>query len=123
MDKVFDRGLRAFRDPPAGSAAAYPVTLGYEMVSEVVEVAPDVTDVKIGDLRRAPHPHQEWTRSWTWPASLATACRCGGCLAETDERLERALFISLVAAVALQAVHDAEVELGNRVRRPPGWAP
>ena len=29
-DKVFDRGPCAFVHPPAGSAAAYPVTLGYE---------------------------------------------------------------------------------------------
>ena len=41
-DKVFDRGLRAFVEPPAGSAATYPVTLGYEMVGKVTEVAPDV---------------------------------------------------------------------------------
>ena len=27
-DKVFDRGLRAFVEPPAGSVATYPVTLG-----------------------------------------------------------------------------------------------
>ena len=38
-DKVFDRGLRAFVAPTAGSALAYPVTLGYEMVREVVEEA------------------------------------------------------------------------------------
>ena len=45
-DKVFDRGLRAFVHPHAGSnGSAYPVTLGYEMVSEVVEVAPGVTAV------------------------------------------------------------------------------
>ena len=61
MDKVFDRGLRAFVTPQAGSAAAYPVTLGYEMVSEVVEVAPDVTDVKVGDLVHTGTPHQEET--------------------------------------------------------------
>src|SRR5215217_8029748 len=49
-DKVFDRGLRAFVAPPAGSVSAYPVTLGYEMVSEVVEVGSAVTEVQIGDL-------------------------------------------------------------------------
>ncbi|HEV2872407.1 MAG TPA: oxidoreductase, partial [Actinomycetota bacterium] len=43
-DKVFDRGLRAFVEPPAGSAATYPVTLGYEMVGKVTEAAPDVTE-------------------------------------------------------------------------------
>jgi hypothetical protein len=34
-DRVFDRGLRAFVAPPAGSVSAYPMTLGYEMVSAV----------------------------------------------------------------------------------------
>ena len=76
-DKVFDRGLRAFVEPPAGSAAAYPVTLGYEMVAEVLEVAPDVTEVAVGDQVHTGTPHQ--------------------------------------AAVALQAVHDAEMKLGDAV--------
>ena len=60
-DKVFDRGLRAFVEPPAGSAATYPVTLGYEMVGEVTEVAPDVTAVAVGDLVHTGTPHQEET--------------------------------------------------------------
>lgn len=111
MDKVFDRGLRAFVTPPAGSAAAYPVTLGYEMVSEVVEVAPDVTDVKVGDLVHTGTPHQEET-VLDVATSLATTYPL--VVLPTDERLERALFISL-AAVALQAVHDAEVKLGDSV--------
>ena len=62
-DKVFDRGLRAFVDPPAGSASTYPVTLGYEMVGEVIEVAPDVTAVAVGDLVHTGTPHQEETSS------------------------------------------------------------
>jgi threonine dehydrogenase-like Zn-dependent dehydrogenase len=111
MDKVFDRGLRAFVTPPAGSAAAYPVTLGYEMVSEVVEVAPDVTDVKVGDLVHTGTPHQEET-VLDVATSLATTYPL--VVLPTDERLERALFISL-AAVALQAVHDAEIKLGDSV--------
>src|SRR4029453_5436128 len=60
-DKVFDRGLRAFVEPPAGSAAAYPVTLGYEMVGEVVEVTPGVTEAVVGDLVHTGTPHQEET--------------------------------------------------------------
>src|SRR5919204_1847150 len=60
-DKVFDRGLRAFVTPHAGSVGAYPVTLGYEMVSEVVEAAPDVTAVRVGDLVHTGTPHQEET--------------------------------------------------------------
>jgi NADPH:quinone reductase-like Zn-dependent oxidoreductase len=107
-DRVFDRGLRAFVAPQAGTASAYPVTLGYEMVSEVVEVDPDVTALRPGDLLHTGTPHHEETvlaveasESGTYPlVRLAT-----------DERLERALFLSL-AAVALQALHDAEIKLG-----------
>jgi len=110
-DRVFDRGLRAFVTPHAGTASAYPVTLGYEMVSEVVEVAPDVTAIKVGDLVHTGTPHQEETvldvaesLSATYPLVVLPSV----------ERLERALFISL-SAVALQAVHDAEIKLGDAV--------
>jgi 2-desacetyl-2-hydroxyethyl bacteriochlorophyllide A dehydrogenase len=110
-DKVFDRGLRAFVVPQAGSAAAYPVTLGYEMVSEVLEVAPDVTEVAVGDLVHTGTPHQEETI-----LDLAASLRATYPLVRlpTAERPERAVFISL-AAVALQAVHDAEIKLGDAV--------
>ena len=110
-DKVFDRGLRAFVEPPAGSAAAYPVTLGYEMVGEVTELAPDVTEVKVGDLVHTGTPHQEET-----VLDVAASLEATYPLVRlpTPERLERAVFISL-AAVALQAVHDAEVKLGDAV--------
>ncbi len=110
-DKVFDRGLRAFVEPPAGSAATYPVTLGYEMVGEVTEVAPDVTEVAVGDLVHTGTPHQEET-----VLDLAASLRATYPMVRlpTDERPERALFISL-AAVALQAVHDAEMKLGDAV--------
>jgi 2-desacetyl-2-hydroxyethyl bacteriochlorophyllide A dehydrogenase len=110
-DMVFDRGLRAFVAPPAGTASAYPVTLGYEMVSEVVEVGADVTAVSVGDLVHTGTPHQEETvidvdasMQATYPLEVLP----------TAERMERALFISL-AAVALQAVHDAEIKLGDAV--------
>jgi 2-desacetyl-2-hydroxyethyl bacteriochlorophyllide A dehydrogenase len=110
-DKVFDRGLRAFVAPHAGSASAYPVTLGYEMVSEVVEVGPEVTAVRVGDLVHTGTPHQEET-----VLDVAASLRATYPLVvlPTEERLERALFVSL-AAVALQAVHDAEIKLGDTV--------
>ena len=110
-DKVFDRGLRAFVAPHAGSVAAYPVMLGYEMVSEVVEAAPDVTEVRVGDLVHTGTPHQEETLL-DMAASLAATYPL--VRLPTDERPERALFISL-AAVALQAVHDAQLKLGDAV--------
>ncbi|HWC41383.1 MAG TPA: zinc-binding dehydrogenase [Actinomycetota bacterium] len=110
-DKVFDRGLRAFVEPPAGSAATYPVTLGYEMVGEVTEVAPDVHEVAAGDLVHTGTPHQEET-----VLDLAASLRATYPLVRLPaaDRPERGLFISL-AAVALQAVHDAEMKLGDAV--------
>ena len=112
MDKVFDRGLRAFVTPPAGSAAAYPVTLGYEMVSEVVEVAPDVTAVKVGDLVHTGTPHQEET-------VLDVGRVAGGHVPAGGPADRRAASSgrcsSRLAAVALQAVHDAEIKLGDSV--------
>jgi threonine dehydrogenase-like Zn-dependent dehydrogenase len=110
-DKVFDRGLRAFVHPQAGSAATYPVTLGYEMVGEVTEVAPDVHEVEVGDLVHTGTPHQEET-----VLDVAASLEATYPLVRlpTAERPERALFISL-AAVALQAVHDAEMKLGDAV--------
>jgi threonine dehydrogenase-like Zn-dependent dehydrogenase len=110
-DKVFDRGLRAFVHPPAGSAATYPVTLGYEMVSEVTEVDPDVTEVKVGDLVHTGTPHQEET---VLDVADSLAATYPLVRLPTAVRPERALFISL-AAVALQAVHDAEMKLGDAV--------
>jgi 2-desacetyl-2-hydroxyethyl bacteriochlorophyllide A dehydrogenase len=111
-DKVFDRGLRAFVHPHAGSnGSAYPVTLGYEMVSEVVEVTSDVTAVQVGDLVHTGTPHQEET---VLDVAASLSATYPLVVLPTAERLERALFISL-SAVALQAVHDAEVKLGDAV--------
>ena len=110
-DKVFDRGMRAFVAPPAGSASTYPVTLGYEMVSEVVEVGSGVSEVTVGDLVHTGTPHQEETVLDVAASLQATYPLV---VLPTAERLERALFISL-AAVALQAAHDAEIKLGDTV--------
>lgn len=110
-DKVFDRGLRAFVAPHAGTASAYPVTLGYEMVSEVVEVGPEVSAVSVGDLVHTGTPHQEETVLDVAGSLEATYPLV---VLPTAERPERAVFVSL-GAVALQAVHDAEIKLGDAV--------
>jgi 2-desacetyl-2-hydroxyethyl bacteriochlorophyllide A dehydrogenase len=110
-DRVFDRGLRAFVTPHAGSVSTYPVTLGYEMVSEVVEVASDVTAVQVGELVHTGTPHQEET---VLDVAESLAATYPLVVLPTDERIERGLFISL-STVALQAVHDAEIKLGDSV--------
>jgi threonine dehydrogenase-like Zn-dependent dehydrogenase len=85
--------------------------LGYEMVAEVVEAAPDVTEVKVGDLVHTGTPHQEET---VLDVAASLAATYPLVRLPTGERLEGALFISL-AAVALQAVHDAEIKPGDAV--------
>jgi 2-desacetyl-2-hydroxyethyl bacteriochlorophyllide A dehydrogenase len=111
VDKVFDRDLRAFVAPPAGGAAAYPMTLGYEMVGEVVEVAPHVGELRVGDLVHAGTPHEEET---VLDLGAAVESAFPPVRMPSGDRLERGVFISL-AAVALQAVHDAGIKLGDAV--------
>jgi threonine dehydrogenase-like Zn-dependent dehydrogenase len=81
------------------------------MVSEVVEVDSAVTEVEVGDLVHTGTPHQEET-----VLDVAESLRATYPLVvlPTAGDLERALFVSL-AAVALQAVHDAEIKLGDTV--------
>src|SRR5215208_8203997 len=81
------------------------------MVGEVTEVAPDVTEVAVGDLVHTGTPHQEET---VLDVADSLAATYPLVRLPTAERPERALFISL-AAVALQAVHDAQIKLGDTV--------
>ena len=88
------------------------MTLGYEMVSEVVEVGSGRHRGGVGDLVHTGTPHQEET-----VLDVAESLRATYPLVvPADGRADwsAALFISL-AAVALQAVHDAEIKLGDAV--------
>lgn len=84
---------------------------GTSAFAEVVEAAPDVTEVQVGDLVHTGTPHQEET---VLDAASSLAATYPLVRLPTAERLERALFVSL-ATVALQAVHDAEIKLGDAV--------
>ncbi|RMB83867.1 zinc-binding dehydrogenase [Streptomyces shenzhenensis] len=106
--KRFDPELRTFVPDP--EATGYPATLGYEIVSEVVETGAAVTEVAVGDLVHTGTPHQDMT------------------VTSPDDYLgfypmvklpdhpthEPGLFASL-AAVALQGVHDAAIKVGDVV--------
>jgi 2-desacetyl-2-hydroxyethyl bacteriochlorophyllide A dehydrogenase len=107
--KAFDAELRTFT--PTSNGSSYPVRLGYEMVSEVVELAGDVPGVATGDIVHTGTPHQEETVIHAQSAFDADypLTRLGR---GTDPRL--GLFISL-GSVALQAVHDARIKLGDVV--------
>jgi 2-desacetyl-2-hydroxyethyl bacteriochlorophyllide A dehydrogenase len=111
-ERVFDRELRAFvaPDPPRPT---YPATLGYELVGRVAEIGADVTEFRPGELVHAGAPHGDEAvidvdvsaRS-TYPLVRLPE--------DTDAPSERWLFVSL-GAVALVAVHDARIKLGDHV--------
>jgi threonine dehydrogenase-like Zn-dependent dehydrogenase len=108
-DRVFDRDLRAF--VPAAGAAAFPQRLGYELIAEVTEVGGEVTGLAAGDIVHAGAPHGEEA---VMDVAAARAATYPLVTLPPGMPLERALFAS-VGAVALQAVHDAPLHLGDRV--------
>jgi threonine dehydrogenase-like Zn-dependent dehydrogenase len=109
-DRAFDRDLRAFirPDPPR---PAYPATLGYELVGTVEEVGADVQELQPGDLVHVGAPHRDEA---VLDLDAAAAATYPPVLLPAGAPLERWLFVSL-GAVALVAVHDARLKLGDHV--------
>ena len=108
-DHVFDRELRAI--VPAGDVSPYPATLGYGLVGVVAEVGPGVEELAAGDIVHTGTPHRDEVI-----VDVDEASRGSFPLVRVPPgaRLEPALFIS-IGTVALQAVHDAQVKLGDHV--------
>jgi len=109
VDHVFDRELRAI--VPAGETSPYPATLGYGLVSVVEEVGPGVDGLAPGDVVHTGTPHRdeaivnlEQASRGTFPVVSLPA----------GASPQSALFISM-GTVALQAIHDAQVKLGDHV--------
>lgn len=101
--KSFDPALRVF---VPGAIPDGATRLGYDMVGEAIETRVD--GVGVGDLIHAGAPHQEESiirldRDDGYPPVRLPA-----------GRIERGLFVSL-ASVALQAVHDARIKVGDAV--------
>ncbi|MCD6291037.1 MAG: zinc-binding dehydrogenase [Anaerolineae bacterium] len=107
-EKQFDPDLRLF--VPSREEPTYPMRLGYEWVGRVVEVGDEVTNFRPGDLVHLPSPHQE---THTFAEDYRTNL---GPIEPLPPGLtpERAAFLAL-AGVALQAVHDAHIKVGDRV--------
>ncbi|RME85290.1 MAG: hypothetical protein D6775_03205 [Caldilineae bacterium] len=106
-DKTFDPDLRLFLPR---QEAPTPTALGYEWVGRVSEVGEAVTTFRPGDLVHLLLPHRQ-TQTFdpddvpfhTHVVPLPSALRP-----------EDAIFLAL-AGVALQAVHDARIKVGDRV--------
>jgi 2-desacetyl-2-hydroxyethyl bacteriochlorophyllide A dehydrogenase len=99
--KRFDLDLRQFVD--AAETELYPMRLGYEWVGRVAEVGDDIRGIAVGDHVHLTLPHRETqtvTAHWlVLPKEVVP---------------ERAVLVQS-AAIALQAVHDARLNVGDQV--------
>jgi len=104
--KRFDPGLRLFVDDDGG--AAYPLRIGYEWVGRIAEVGSDVSGLRVGELIHLPRPHAEEHVFAVDPAAGLPFVLPAGLDPEEATLLQ-------TATIALQAVHDASLKLGDRV--------
>ncbi len=106
-EKEFDPELRLFV-PRDEAPAPDSILLGYEWIGEVFDVAPGVSNFKVGDRVHLPFCHRQThtfhentetllSRITPLPAGFSS---------------ERAIFLAL-AGVALQAIHDAHIKVGD----------
>jgi 2-desacetyl-2-hydroxyethyl bacteriochlorophyllide A dehydrogenase len=109
-DRAFDRELRAFVSPDAPQQL-YPAMLGYELVGTVEEVGQQVGELRPGDRVHVGVPHRDEA---VVDLDAAAAATYPPVRIPDDVPIERALFAS-IGAVALVAVHDARIKLGDHV--------
>jgi threonine dehydrogenase-like Zn-dependent dehydrogenase len=103
----FDLDRRLFVDDSEG--AAYPMRLGYEWVGTVGEVGQKVRALQVGDLVHLALPHRE-----TQTVTIADDPRAPWTVLPKSLDPERAALL-LSATIALQAIHDARLVLGDAV--------
>jgi len=106
MSKRFDAGRRLFQ-PSDAPSWDYPIrNLGYEEAGEVVETAPDVTDIAPGARvfgTWGHRTHHVMTRDEALPRLLPEGA---------DPLIG---IFSHIGAVALNGVHDAQIRIGDVV--------
>lgn len=104
--KRFDPELRLFED--AAEAERYPIGLGYEWIGKVTEVGAEVQRPAVGHLVQLALPHRE-THTFS-----PGGARVHWSVVPRDLDPERATLLQSVT-IALQAVHDARLKVGDRV--------
>ena len=102
----FDPELRLFVE--GEEATGYPIRIGYEWVGRVDEVGAQVRSVQIGELVHLPRPHAE-TQVFAVDAVVGLPFRL-----PDDLPPDRGTLLQ-TATIALQAVHDASLKLGDRI--------
>lgn len=107
-NKQFDPDLRLF--VPAAEGVMYPARIGYEWAGRVTEVGDDVSGFAPGDLIHLPFGHR------TTHTARPTEQTMLGDIVPLPRTLspDRAIVLAL-AGVALQAVHDAHIKVGDHV--------
>jgi 2-desacetyl-2-hydroxyethyl bacteriochlorophyllide A dehydrogenase len=105
--KRFDLDLRQFVD--AAETELYPMRLGYEWVGRMAEVGADVSGIEVGDYVHLTLPHRE-----THTLAIADDPSAPWLVLPKELEPERAVLLQS-AAIALQAVHDARLKVGDRV--------
>ena len=105
--KRFDADLRLFMDDLR--AETYPMRLGYEWVGIVREAGIGVDAVAVGDLLHLTLPHRE-----TQTVTLDDDARAPWTVLPQSLDPERATLLQS-ATIALQAIHDGRLKLGDAV--------
>jgi 2-desacetyl-2-hydroxyethyl bacteriochlorophyllide A dehydrogenase len=105
--KRFDVDLRLFEQD--ADREPYPMRPGYEWVGRVRSVGAEVSRIAIGDVVHATLPHRE-----THTVTIADDASSPWLLVPAEFEPTRAALLQS-AAIALQAVHDARLKVGDRV--------
>lgn len=98
----FDLEYRLFL--PGQSRLSFPLQLGYEMVGEVIEIAPDVAGLKEGDIVHGYLRHR-----------ATNVARAEDLLLLPHSIGARDAIFFALGVVALNSTHDAEIKLGDEV--------
>ncbi len=106
-NKIFDPDLRLFM-PGAGMEAD--IRLGYEWVGRVTEVGAQIEHLEPGDLVHLLMPHRETHTADPLDIPFHRQLEP----LPPDLAPDDAIFLAL-AGVALQAIHDARIKVGDRV--------
>jgi 2-desacetyl-2-hydroxyethyl bacteriochlorophyllide A dehydrogenase len=105
--KHFDFALRLLEQD--ADTDPYPLRPGYEWVGRVHSAGAEVAGIAVGDVVHATLPHRE-----THTLALADDASSPWLIVPAELEPERAALLQS-AAIALQAVQDAQVEVGDRV--------
>lgn len=108
-DRYFDPDLRLFLPRSEGKTAG-PNRIGYEWVGRVTEVGAAVVRFEEGDLVHLPFHHSQMHIFKVGQQTMV------GKITPLPQGIEpeAAIFLAL-AGVALQAIHDAHIKVGDRV--------